>query len=86
LEDDDDDARRDRDASSVYELALDLLVVFGRVYQAGLVRWPWHGRLESGSNGTGARVWQLVTGARLHRDCVWQLLAQIDTVTLASDW
>jgi hypothetical protein len=38
LEDNDDYARRDRDASSVYELALDLLVVFGRVYQAGLVR------------------------------------------------
>jgi hypothetical protein len=59
--------------------------VFGRVYQDGLVRWPWHGRLESGSNGTGARVWQVGPGARLHRDRVWQLLVQIDTVTLASD-
>jgi hypothetical protein len=51
--------------------------VFGRVYQDGLVRWPWHGRLESGSNGTGARVWQLGPGARPHRDRVWQLLVQI---------
>jgi hypothetical protein len=51
--------------------------VFGRVYQDGLVHWPWHGRLESGLNGTGAHVWQLGPGARLHRNHVWQLLVQI---------